>query len=195
MADMDEIRAMVEGGMSITAIANELKLSTSHISRIVNALGLSDSVKRRTVLTALTPAQVEEVVRLYLDGESAARIILQYNLNYNALYRLLNEQGVALRVQGPDVRELRKQRLDWAIRMYIEGASINNIEIETGIRQPVLHLELARRKVPLRKFLRQTAGPGFDTSDGMLELFELTDREHELLRPEDDPHPLRPLAP
>lgn len=190
MADLEEIKQMVKGGMSVTAIAEEVGLTPGRISQIVNAMGLSDSVQRKSVLNRLTSEQVEEIVQMYQQGDPVAMIIVKYGLNYNAFYKLLSDEGVEYRQRGPEQKKIRDKRMDIAIGLYRQGLNLYQIEIETGIRQPQLHRELHRRGVPLRR--GRKLPPGFDSDLDIaddaseFDLEDLTDREREVLMPEDD---------
>jgi len=190
VADLEEIKQMVKGGMSVTAIAEEVGLTPGRISQIVNAMGLSDSVQRKSVLNRLTSEQVEEIVQMYQQGDPVAMIIVKYGLNYNAFYKLLSDEGVEYRQRGPEQKKIRDKRMDIAIGLYRQGLNLYQIEIETGIRQPQLHRELHRRGVPLRR--GRKLPPGFDSDLDIaddaseFDLEDLTDREREVLMPEDD---------
>lgn len=190
MADLEEIKQMVKGGMSVTAIAEEVGLTPGRISQIVNAMGLSDSVQRKSVLNRLTSEQVEEIVQMYQQGDPVAMIIVKYGLNYNAFYKLLSDEGVEYRQRGPEQKKIRDKRMDIAIGLYRQGLNLYQIEIETGIRQPQLHRELHRRGVPLRRGRKLPSGfdSDLDIADDASEfdLEDLTDREREVLMPEDD---------
>ncbi len=160
--NLEEIREMVEGGMSVTAIAEELELSASHVSKLISALGLGDAKTRRTALSRLSPEDVQRIISLYLDNAPVGIICTDWGLSYNALYKLLGDNGVELRAHSVASTEVKNQRMDAAVRMYEAGARLYDIEEETGIRQPQLHRELHKRKIPLRKTTKAVTKLGFD---------------------------------
>lgn len=150
MIDLEELKQMVAGGMSITAIAEELGVTPARVSQLVSALGLSDSTTRKSVLNKLTEEDKEEIVRMYQEYRPVTEILARFGLNYNALYKLLAQCGVEFREHNESAKEARRARLDHAVRLYVRGHPIVTIEAETGIRQPVLHRELHARGIPLR---------------------------------------------
>jgi transposase len=185
MADLEEIKSMFVGGMSVSAIAEELEMTPARVSQLLTALGLSDSAKRRSSLSRLDDEQVAEAIQMYLDDRSVVEIILKFHLNYNSFYRLLREHGIEYRARSSEAKNDRAERMDLAIRMYIKGVPISQVEIETGIRQPMLHRELHLRGVPLRGHpFRRKKGAGALLSEDdrdLIDLEELTGREVALL--------------
>jgi transposase len=183
MADLDEIRAMIEGGMSITDIAAELDITPARVSQLVTAMGLSGSAVRKSVLTRLSPEQVENIIKMYNEGASVIHINVKYGLNYNAFYRLLRDNGVKYRDRGPEAMEDREERIQQALRLYMRDVPIQQIEAETGIRQPIMHRELHARGIPLRgrgKYARAKLGLEGDTD--IIDLAEPTTREENILQ-------------
>jgi len=189
MVSTDEVRRMVEGGMSVAAIAEELDVSSARISQLVHALGLGDSVKRKSSLSRLTPEDIADAIAMYQDGQPVAAIIMKHKLNYNSFYKLLGDQGIEMRDRGPEGKDLRKDRLDLAVSLYERGISLYSIEVETGIRQPEVHRELHKRGIQLRRTSRALAALGklgMGMTEDDIDLDNLSDRERELLKPEDD---------
>lgn len=188
MATIDEIKAMVESGMSMEAIAEELGESVGRVTQIVRAMGLGGSAKRKSALTRLTREQISEAIEMYGRGVSVLEIIERFDLNYTSFYKLLRDEGVGMRERGEEGKEIRKDRIDLAVKMYVKGESLYTIEIETGIRQPVLHGEIHRRGIPLRRKRRVGVGGSKirDEDDDLFDVDMLTDRELEILSPEDD---------
>lgn len=185
--DLEEIRSMVEGGMSSAAIAEELGVSPGRVSQLLSAMGLSDSVKRKSSVTRLTEEDVQDAVAMYESGAPVAAIILKHGLNYNAFYKMLSTRGIEFRERSESGRETRKQRKDLAVKMYLKGISLAQIEIESGIRQPEIHRELHIRGIPLRRsrLLRPRDILDMEEDELDFDVDELTDTERSLL-PEDD---------
>jgi uncharacterized protein YerC len=186
MANLEEIKQMLAGGMTVSAIADEVGVSIGYISRLLSAMGLSGSATRKTVLTRLTDEERADAVEMYLRGEPVAAIIIKYELNYNAFYRLITDQGVEMRERSPENRKIRNERLDLAMKLYQKGITLNQIEIETGIRQPEIHREVVRRGIPMRRAYAHKQTHGM-VEDEMFSLSDLTDKERALLLPEADP--------
>lgn len=154
--NVEELRAMVEGGMSVTAIAQELNVSTGYISKLIAQLKLGKAM-RRSALSRLSDEEREEAVKMYLDGAPVQAILHEFNLNYNAFYKLLSEENVEMRQRSESAKADRKLRMDHAVALYEEGLPLWQIERDTGLRQPQIHRELHLRGVPLRRQRRAEA--------------------------------------
>lgn len=149
--DLGELQDMLDAGIPVGDIAEELGVTSARISQLVTQLGLRGKVGRRSCLTELFPEDVESIVQRYISGVSVAELIYEYGLNYNAFYKLLRQNNVELRSRGKTELQYHQERMDIAVRMYINGARLHTIFSETGIHQPALHRELHRRDVPLRR--------------------------------------------
>jgi len=207
MTDVQEIREMLEGGMSVASVAEEVGLSKSRIYRIAHALGISVNITGRGRAAQLTDEQIDEIIEAYNADENVSNLLMRFDLSYNALYKLLREHGVNYREVKHDWHQERALRLDRAVDLYVKGIPVLQIEIETGIRQPVLNRELKIRGLETRREAkRRTIAPMLGSIAGedefiadaderrrklralIDEMDDLTEREKaELLLPEDDP--------
>jgi hypothetical protein len=152
-------------------------------------MGLSGSQNRQTVLTRLTPEQREDAVGRYLRGDPVAVIVIQYDLNYNSFYKLLKEMHVELRDRSPEAKTIRNARFDLAIKLYMKGMAVNQIEVETGVRQPQLHREIVLRGIPMRR-PTSPATRAHLIDDLDIDLSELTDQDRAVMFPEADAIPI-----
>lgn len=139
----NELEQMVEAGMSVSAIAEELDKSTGTIRKMLADLKLDAHSRAEPAFN------VPRILEQYADEVSVAQIISENpGLTYTKFYGILADQGVPTRrVLQQDAR---KRQLDEAVELYIQGLKIFDIIRETGVNQPTLHAELHARNVPLR---------------------------------------------
>jgi hypothetical protein len=241
MTDVNEVKAMLEGGMSAAAVAAELGISETYIYKLAKGLGIDVKALKRAKSTPpstspvgsdalddsasgaepepepepgqnagvvavalegkirgraarLTEDEVVELIDAYNNGGNVGALTLKYGLSYNAFYGLLRIRGVKYREMRLAEKDDRQARVERAVEMYQKGFKLLPIEIETGIRQPIIHAELARRGIPLRRSgsgsgsrsgdagVMSRKDPGAD-EDLLAELEELSDRERALLMP------------
>jgi AcrR family transcriptional regulator len=142
-----EILAMYGGGqgMSIADIAQEVGLSVPTIYAVLNA---SDALVAKT-----TEVDNELLVvafnRYQHTDDSVADICMAAGLDVPRFYALLRESKIALRTDAQSAS--RAERLEAAVRMYIENEPLWRITDATNIAQPTLNAELHKRGVPLRR--------------------------------------------
>jgi transposase-like protein len=152
MDQVDEVSKMYNAGLSQPAIAEELDLAPSEVTRILIQAGWIEKQGRKSSAANLAAEQRAAIVQQYSDGVvSVSQIIATYGITWNALYNILSDAGVPYREIRQQDKLARAARRDRAVEMYKGGARLWEIEQETGIRQPVLHAELHRREIPLRR--------------------------------------------
>jgi transposase len=145
------ILEMNQAGAPPTEIAEELEVSVSTIYRILNQLGATSQRGKKSVLDELSNEDRQTIIQRYIADDPLIDIINEYGLNYNALYRLLREEGVPLKEIKVESKRAVSERMEHAIKLYIKGVPIWKIEAETGVRQPQLHSELHRQGITLRR--------------------------------------------
>ena len=137
-----EIVEMHSSGIGIGAIAAEMGVSTTTIRNVLKKYGQSTK-QARSVATE------DIIAEDYVNGDPVPDILVRHGINHSKLYAILARHGIETRraaaVNG------NKLRLDQAVQMYEDGASIYSITEETGIAQPTLHAELHKRAVKLRR--------------------------------------------
>lgn len=136
-----EAKAMEEAGISRPAIAHELGVSTQTIRNWFRSQGHDKP-------SATTPEEIQ-IVEAYEAGELTAKILAMFDIDRGRLYYLLSKHSVETRKVQRE--EGRKRALDEACSLYKQGYVIRQIVEDTGIHQPTLHAELARRGIPLRR--------------------------------------------
>jgi DNA invertase Pin-like site-specific DNA recombinase len=135
-----EIVQMHAAGMKAPAIAVELEISVSAVRTVL----------RKTIKAVTRPALDEDaIIQTYTDGVPAGEILHVFSITYATLYRVLAAHDIKTRaaVNAPG----RSKQLEAAVKLYEAGAPLWSILQETGISQPVLHNELHRLGVSLRR--------------------------------------------
>lgn len=138
----NEAVAMNEAGISIPAIAHELEVSAQTIRNWFIAQGQSKP-------SAPTPDKDVKVVEAYEAGIETHQILSDFEIDRGRLYYLLSKYSVPTRQRA--LEKGRARALDEACAMYEQGYVIRQITEDTGVHQPTLHAELARRDIPLRR--------------------------------------------
>lgn len=143
-----EAMDMVKAGISVPAVANELGISAQTIRNWMKAHG--------QVKPSATSTEKEVlIVEAYERGDTIATILKEYGLERSKLYYLLSKYSVETR--AVQMATGRVRMMEEAIALYKQGLVIRQITEDTGIHQPTLHAELAKRGIPLR---RPRNGPG-----------------------------------
>ena len=137
----NEILNMYTKGMSIPAIMSEMGVSRGTVQRIVKAQGGEKP----------SAPKLDEVgvVESYEAGEPIGKILADFGIGRPKLYYLLSKYQVASRKVSMETA--RSRAMDEAISLYQQGVVVRQITEDTGIHQPTLHAELARRSIPLRR--------------------------------------------
>jgi hypothetical protein len=155
MVDKADVVEMFQAGMSLTDIAAELDCAPKIVRAMLVEERLIQRPGRQSNATAVKEDDRKQMIKDYVENKvPAIQLIQQYRLTWNAFYHILDEEGIKYREIKQVDRMARLQRLDRAIEMYVGGARIWEIENETGIRQPVLHGELHKRSIPLRRAIQ-----------------------------------------
>lgn len=138
----NEAVAMNEAGVSIPAIAHELDVSAQTIRNWFTAQG------QETPSTTKSPKDVS-IAEAYEEGMPIPQILVKFEIQRPRLYAILAKFSVPTRQMV--LEDTRKRAMDEACAMYEQGFVIRKITEDTGIHQPTLHAELARRGIPLRR--------------------------------------------
>lgn len=138
----NEAVAMKEAGVSIPAIAHELEVSAQTIRNWFKAQGQDppDALK--------SPKDIS-IAEAYEEGMPIPQILAKFEIGRPQLYNILSKYSVPTR--QVILENTRKRAMDEACAMYEQGFVIRQITEDTGIHQPTLHAELARRGIPLRR--------------------------------------------
>lgn len=144
---VEEIAEMLDEGLSVGTIAEELDISESTVRRVMKKQNLS--TKRDHTLLDLV--DTDSLIEQYLKWDSISDILTRHKVTRPQLYYILQQTGTEARTKDVNWAEAQANRLAHAITLYKEGWVISEITAETGIHQPQLHEELARLQVPLRR--------------------------------------------
>lgn len=146
--DINEVARMIEAGLTVEAIAEELGCSTSSVYKIMRAVQPNRRKGRPSSGDVLTDVDRSEIVGEYRSGEiPVGEIVRSWKITYAVFYKTLRDGGVSLGRPKTPVKVAREEQ---AVQMYIDGAPLWEIVEETGVPQPVLHKMLHIRKVPFR---------------------------------------------
>jgi len=140
-----EIIAMYDSGLKVADIAQEAMVSQSTVRKV-----LGERLQRRRVRT-----DEDEIITEYTSDVPVPQILVDHGLTYSALYSILYRNGIPPRKVA--VQEMRNERLETAVQMYLDGVKLWQICNETGVHQPTLHAELHRRGIPLRRETKRKA--------------------------------------
>lgn len=148
-----EIVQMADAKMTPIEMADELGLSLPSIYAVMRKYGYKISKPGRgSTYDRLTPEQQVDIKERYEAEESIAAIMTDYNIGGHAVfYSLLRKMGIPLRTKKLEVLEAKEMIMDQAVSMYVAGHPLHDIKEETGVHNPMLHAELHKRKVPLRR--------------------------------------------
>ncbi len=150
--DNTEVIEMFKAGMSSGDIAIEMDVPAKDVRAVLEEAGLLEHPGRKSMAASIDAPTRKELITDYLNNKvPAIQLIQRYGLTWNAFYKILDEEGIQFREVRQVDKLARAQRLERAVEMYLGGARLWEIENETGIRQPVLHSELHKRGVPLRR--------------------------------------------
>lgn len=141
-----EIMEMLKAGMSPMAIAQEMGLSIQTIRNVKKAL---DPEAQASIPSATTGVNEVLVGEEYERGDQIPVILEKHSISRAKLYQILAKFSIpARRVENANARE---RAMEEAVSLYKQGVVIRQITADTGIHQPTLHAELARRSIPLRR--------------------------------------------
>lgn len=143
----EEMIEMAAAGMSVASIAEEFEVSESTVRRYLKA----NQVSTKRTHTLLDTVDSGTLVEDYTSWMPINEIIRKHEIQRSQLYYILKKLDIEPRTKDQDWVEAQQMRLDHAVTLYKKGEKISSITEETGIHQPQLHEELARRHVPLRR--------------------------------------------
>lgn len=144
-AKREEIIKMLLADMSVMAISQEMGISAQTVRNAQKTSPEAQAVKLNTPTRLDKVAVVEE----YEAGKLIPAILEEHNISRTKLYQILSKYSVPTRQTVQ--KDTRKRAMDEACAMYQQGWVIRQITADTGIHQPSLHEELARRGIPLRR--------------------------------------------
>ena len=136
---IEEIQQMLDAGMSIEAVADELGITTTKVKALL----------KQADITPKKRIDEDAIVKAYQSELPVPDLLKRFELSYSQLYTVLNRCKVPLRKAA--VAEQANARLDQAVKMYVGGSPLWQIKNETGIHQPTLHAALHERNIPLRR--------------------------------------------
>lgn len=140
-----EIIKMLKGGMSPMAISQEMGISAQTVRNLQKTSPVAQAAKARTTSLINEIAIGED----YEAGEKIPDIMEKHSITRSKLYQILSKFSIPTRQTIQ--KDTRKRAMDEAISMYKQGFVIRKIKEDTGVHQPTLHDELAKRGVPLRR--------------------------------------------
>ncbi|WP_067475233.1 hypothetical protein [Nocardia amamiensis] len=85
------------------------------------------TVQPRRLDRRLSPATIEELVDAYRRGTSTNQLCERYQMSKGGLLKILQEHGVQMRYQP-----MTEEEIDWAVRLYGEGQSLNAVARQLG---------------------------------------------------------------
>lgn len=149
----EDVRRMSESGLIPAAIASELEISVSSVYAILNELGAPATRQyAKTSRRKLTEDEIEEFIYRYNDMEPILDLLVEFDLTHTQMYMMLQERGITPRSRQNHNVAARQAALDHAVSLYAEtNMTLREILDETGIHQPILHAEVHRRGIPLRR--------------------------------------------
>lgn len=146
-----EIVVMLQRGNSVEDIVAEFvgEVSASAVYNIRKEMGIHGSRVRERNLEGL---DLEGIVDAYNAGISTREIVKKFDLrNTNQVYSVLAHTGTPRRKYSALHVSAKQVALDDACEMYEAGYFLRDIVGETGVSQPRIHDELAKRGIPLRR--------------------------------------------
>lgn len=141
-----EALKMYAAGISIPAIATELAMSAQAIRNMIKTDPEAQAVKPVTTTREYNDVLVAEA---YESGMSIPKILEEFGIRRPQLYSILSKFSTPTRKVLQE--NTRKRAMDEAISLYKQGVVIRQITADTGIHQPTLHAELAKRGIPMRR--------------------------------------------
>ena len=140
---LKELMEMHRAGMSTPAISHELDVSPQTVRNVIRTYGSDEG-------TEDSPSRNEvKIVEQYEEGLPIKEILVEHEITRPQLYYILEKYSIPTRKAKLELG--RQRQLDEAIELYKQGMVIRRITEETGVHQPTLHAEIARRGVPLRR--------------------------------------------
>jgi transposase len=145
-----EAAAMHTAGLEPALIAEELDVSLPYAYNLLARAGVAIQTQRGAA-SKLNKQQIDDIVTRYQNGERIVTLLGEYGLSYTSFYTLLRNQGLDYPTWKGEQNDTSRVRLQVAVSLYTDGAPIKVIIAQTGVHQPMLHQELYRLGIPLRR--------------------------------------------
>lgn len=152
--DDNELTLMVQQGLPVKMIAQELGVNPSTVYRRVRELGLPVPGPDRLPLTEEKRA---ELVARRLAGESDHKLSTEYGISMSAIYRVLIGAGIDICALKVEERQADEVRIDRAVQLYQANLPVWQIALETGYSASAIIGAVHKRGLPLRTVTRQEA--------------------------------------
>ena len=89
-------------------------------------------INRKKLFTCYTPEERESIVQAYMDGMKIEDIVIKYNTSGGTITKYVKEAGCKLRNRTRG-KEPTKEQKDTIVKLYLEGNSIRDVSVLTGI--------------------------------------------------------------
>ena len=149
-----EMCDMYNAGGNPAAIASAYGIELLHLMEVLKEQGVVTKERRRTVLERYDEEMLDELSRMYEQGEKVVDICAHFELQTSTFYSLLRELGIPPRTQTPEALSGFVDALDKAVAMYMKGHPYWQIESETGISNQALVRALHKRGLKMRNQVR-----------------------------------------
>lgn len=148
-----EIKDMTTAGMPVKKIATELELSVPSVYRILAEEGMKPSKAVLKITDRLSDEDLEQILERYYDFDPVGEILFQFDLNHNQLYQILADMKLEPRRKQSQTKEAKGLMIDHALDLYLNDSdmTVDQIVQETGVSQPTIHNEIARRGLEKRR--------------------------------------------
>lgn len=149
--DRLRIAELYQVGMNTVELGRKYGLSSTTISRYLEEM----EVEKRTGSEArggLSPAQKEQVVKRYLDGETSPEIAKDYGIFSSTILRAVQESGNSIRTLSESIilkaeRDLDKEDI---VRRYLKGESALSIADDYPVTDAGIRSFLRRQGIEIR---------------------------------------------
>lgn len=155
-----EIKEMTTAGMAVKKIASELELSVPSVYRVLAEEGMKPSKAVMKVTDRLSEDDLDDILEKYYDFAPVGEILFEYGLNHNQLYQILQDMNLEPRRKQSQTKEAKGLMIDHALDLYANDPdmTVDQIVQETGVSQPTIHNEIARRGLEKRRPRRKDGG-------------------------------------
>jgi predicted HTH domain antitoxin len=143
----EEMIQMHEAGLTTLQIAKELEVTASYVRLVLRKAGKPANISKQI----LTDEQEEDIIQQVLSGTIASTVMHKYGLNYNQFYSIMYRNRIDLDAVRKEAQDMRKLRLETAVKMYEHGDPYWKISETTGLTASAVTKELHVRGIPLRQ--------------------------------------------